>query len=167
MQPLDPATTPSVSRTPWSAASEPAPIVLAFYRRLRNLPLGQWADAARPAPSASSDSALPDMSLARAELRAVMDARPCVVARHRRSVQHAVSVTEGFVHRSVAGRMKKITLTAALALAARPSLPEEIFARLYAPFAELIPLHDLLAPRRAAAHGPGELAVEGRAGAMC
>ena len=173
MQTPDPAMPSSTPLAPANAGQAPLPIVVAFYRRLRNLPLGAWADVAlgaapigddrRPAAGDPSSAAQ-----ARARLREIMNVRPRVVARHRRTVQQTVAVAEGFVHRAVAARMKKVALTASLALAARPWLTEETFARLYAPFADLIPLDELTADPSAAprARRPVEL-DGGAAGAMC
>jgi hypothetical protein len=169
MAPLDPVTTPRPEPLATPASSESASIVLAFYQRLRRLPLGLWADAARPAaalPGVARAAQLPGKH-ARAQLREVMNARPRTVARHRRRVQHAVAVAEGIVDGPAAMRMKKVTLAAALALTARPLLPEDVFARLYAPFAELIPLRDLSSPPRATTLGLGAHGADDEAGAMC
>jgi len=58
-------------------------------------------------------------------------------------VDELVSVAEGFVAPGTTARMKKVALTAALALVARPDLSEEDFEWLYAPFADTIPIDSL------------------------
>ena len=117
MQTPDPAMTSSSPLAPATAGQAPLPIVVAFYRRLRYLPLGKWADVALGAAPIGDDErpAAGDQSAAaqaRARLREIMSVRPRVVARHRRNAQQMVAVAEGFVHRSVALRMKKVALTA-------------------------------------------------------
>jgi hypothetical protein len=117
-----------------------------FTERLRRLPLGIWASVAeaRPAraPGGESDAEGADAA-ARARLRRAADEMPGTVARLRQRVYGLVAVTEGFVPPGASARMKKVALSAALALAVRPYLTEADFARLYRPFAEVIPLETL------------------------
>ncbi|HEU4631238.1 MAG TPA: hypothetical protein VFS08_15915 [Gemmatimonadaceae bacterium] len=121
------------------------PIVLGFLEHLRRLPLGTWADAARqaddellgPAPAAASGAEM------RARLRQIMDEAPGVAMQTSRRVRDLAAVASGFVHHADVARMKKAALAAALALVARPALGEEDFARLYGPFADVVPLHEL------------------------
>lgn len=121
-------------------------IVVDFYQRLRQLPLGVWVDAAqavepttgRVEPPAPGEQ-LPPADAARARLRSIADGMPSIVTQTRRFVHDLVGVAECFVHPAIVARMKKAALTAALALVARPALGEEDFARLYAPFAGFIP----------------------------
>lgn len=120
-------------------------IALEFTDRLRHLPLGAWADAAGAAPPADAHDQAP-AAAARARLRVIADDMPSVVIQLRARVNNVVGAAEGFVHQSAVGRMKKTALTAGLALVARPALGEEDFARLYAPFADLIPARELDAP---------------------
>lgn len=132
-----------------AARSAPAPsaelpqVAFGFLEQLRRLPLGAWADAARrmdahvlvPPPPGTPASA---SSVARARLRHIVDDMPGVVGQTRRRVHDLAAVAQGFVHPAEVARMKKAALTAALAIVARPSLGEDDFERLYAPFAEHI-----------------------------
>lgn len=144
---------------PWSVGSAPPvtlehgvvmpPAVLAFLRQLKRLPLGVWADVAFSRTSRPADvvveSALPNSLVgARARLRRLIDARSGLAVRIRQRVHELVAVAEAFLHPAVVARMKKVGLSAALALAVREQLDPDDFALLYAPFAELIPLDDLL-----------------------
>jgi hypothetical protein len=129
-------------------------MVLAFYDRLRRLPLGAWiqvGEALDAKDDERRDEGRAALAFARARLRQVVDESPQLAARHGRRVQHVVTVADGVVHRTVLASMKKAALSAALALVVRPMLSDEVFARLYAPFAELIPLAELSLPAGAAA----------------
>jgi hypothetical protein len=72
-----------------------------------------------------------------------MDEAPGVAMQTSRRVRNMAAVANGFVHPADVVRMKKTALAAALALVARPMLGEADFARLYAPFADIVPLHEL------------------------
>jgi hypothetical protein len=123
--------------------AELAPSVLRFADHLRRLPLGVWADlATRVEVGGSPEDAATRGALARARLRRIVDELEGV-GRVRQRVQGLAATAEGMVHPTVARRMKKVALTAAFALAARPQLGEEDFERLYAPFATAIPLEQL------------------------
>jgi hypothetical protein len=112
--------------------------LLGFCERLRHLPLGAWASAAEPAGGSAPERA---SAAARHRLRRVVDGMPHVAEQSRRRVLDLVAAAEGFVHPATVARMKKCALTAALAIAARPTLGEDDFAQLYRPFATLIPPH--------------------------
>ena len=120
------------------------PVVLAFLESLRQLPLGAWSDAVRRTEELDARRpGSPERNAAgRARLRHLVESAPSLTARIRTRVHDTVAVLEGFVHPVDVLRMKKAALGAALALAARDDLDENDFARLYAPFAELIPLSE-------------------------
>jgi hypothetical protein len=151
--------TPAPSDVPFRAAEIPVS-VQRFSERLRHLPLGIWAELAERFDQGYTDDGMPNAMetvAARHRLREIVDRMPNAVARVRSRVIGLVSCAEGFFRPEVLMRMKKVALTAALALAARPYLAPEEFERLYAPFAAVIPLEDLvLAP---AASVDGERSV--------
>lgn len=128
--------------TPPSSASGIPSSVLWFLEQLRRLPMGAWADAARLAEA----SRPPQTTLGslhaggRARLRHAVDASPVLTTRVRARVHDIVAVLDGFLHPVDVLRMKKAALDAALAVAAKSSLDPDDFDRLYAPFADLIPL---------------------------
>ena len=154
MQAPETATTAPAQLPAFRPCTSPAPVVLAFYERLRRLPLGAWVEIGE-ALDAKADESTPDggiaLASARAQLRRVVDGSPRLAARHHRRVQQVVTEADGVVHRSVSASMKKAALSAALALVVRPMLAEDVFARLYAPFSDLIPLDELSAPQGTAA----------------
>lgn len=115
-----------------------ARVVREFCRRLRQLPLGAWVQAA--ARAAEMDEVLRP---ARARLRACVDRMPRSGVHVIPRVQDLASVTEGLVNPITSARMRKVALTAALALFARPQLSADDFRLLYEPFADAIPLADL------------------------
>lgn len=124
------------------------PLAAGFLERLRRLPLGSWADAARALDESggltlSGDVSAPLTDAARARLRWLMDEMPGVTTKARRRVHDLAAVAQGFLHPREVARMKKAALTAVLALVARPDLDDDEFARLYAPFATLLPLEAL------------------------
>lgn len=128
-----------------------------FSERLRHVPIGRWAELAdRVTLSRSADAPYADdpnaTAAARARLREIADGMPGAVTRVRGRILELVSCAEGFFRPDVLRRMKKVALTAALALTARPYLAPEEFDRLYEPFASTIPLSDLVAPT-APVHG--------------
>lgn|GEM_PF-2560761 len=123
-----------------------SPVVWVFLEQLRRMPLGDWAAAAarldgrEPRQAIWFDSAaLPGAEL-RARLRELVNSTPEVAAQVRWRVLDLIAVAEGFLPPREVRRMKKAALTAALALQTRPDLQPDEFARLYAPFMELIPL---------------------------
>ena len=121
-----------------------------FSERLRHLPLGVWAELAdridyvrhADLPTYSEDHNA--VAAARARLREVADGMPGAVTRVRGRVLELVSCAEGFFRPDTLRRMKKVALTAAIALTARPQLAQEEFERLYEPFSGVIPLEDLM-----------------------
>jgi hypothetical protein len=125
------------------------PAVVGFLERLRRLPLGAWVEAGRRLEELDRDEravhgrARPSLGSVRARLREVVDRSPHVVARARHRVLDQAAVAQGFVHPAELSRMKKAALAAVLALVARPTLGEERFARVYEPFAGIIPLDSL------------------------
>lgn len=128
-----------------------------FSERLRHMPLGVWAELAErvnvhlaDAHGSREQSAT---AAARARLREVADEMPGAVVRVRGRVLELISCAEGFLRPEVLGRMKKVALTAAIALAVRPHLAREEFDRLYAPFASAIPVDELAAASPAAGEG--------------
>ena len=145
---------PDPFAAPYPARYERAhmtPAAVAFLERLRRLPLGVWADAAARLDDegglATDDGvSTPVTDAARARLRQLVDRTPTVAARVRRRVHDLVAVAQGFLHPREVARMKKAALTAALAVHVRPALRPDEFARLYAPFAALVPLETLDAP---------------------
>ncbi len=147
-----------IQHEPWSHGSTPPvtlehgvaipPVVLAFLQRLKRLPLGIWADVAftrtaRTADVTVRNGAASSLAEARARLRKLIDTRPGLAARIRPRVYELAGVAEAFLHPAVVARMKKVGLTASLALGVRDHLSEEDFEQLYAPFAELIPIKEL------------------------
>lgn len=113
-------------------------IVVRFCERLRHLPLGVWADASERVERADSLA-----RAARGRLRQTVERMPWAKGHVTPRVNELVSVAEGFVAPGTTARMKKVAVTAALALVARPDLSDEDFKWLYAPFADTIPLDSL------------------------
>ncbi|HUF28163.1 MAG TPA: hypothetical protein VMM18_14400 [Gemmatimonadaceae bacterium] len=112
-----------------------------FFTRLHHVPLADWIEAAVPTADGTfvdryeSDEA----RAARRRLRDIADRYPAAVNLARARVQHFVTAAEGFTAPSIVARMKRVALTAALALVARPHLSRDDFELLYGPFATLIP----------------------------
>lgn len=116
----------------------PARTVVRFYARLRKLPLGVWAELADTEPSARAISAA-----ALKRLHARLDRLPGISTRVNRRVHELTAVAEEFVPAAAASRMKRVALSAALALLVREQIPEEDFRTLYEPFATVIPVAEL------------------------
>lgn len=132
-----------------------------FSERLRHMPLGVWAELAErvnvhlaDAPASREANA---SAAARARLREIADQMPGAVVRVRGRVLELIACAEGFLRPDVLVRMKKVALTAAIALAARPQLASEEFDRLYAPFASAIPLEDLAAAGSSGGEGESQV----------
>lgn len=127
----------SVPRVPAHAGENVAlPVdVVDFLNGLRRLPVGEWADAARDAERAGQGAAT-------ATLRRVVAGMPRIAALTQRRVRNMVEVAQGCVDDESTGAMRRVALNAALALATRDALGDEMFAQLYAPFDALIPLPD-------------------------
>lgn len=138
---------------------EATPYVVAFFRRLRRIPVGAWSQQAASDPHAAkprmTDTAIPAIertpdavadSAARARLREIMDTMPDVVRRIRQRIDHEVAVVDRMAPRATIARMRRATRLAACAIAARPWLTPDEFDRLYRPFAEIIPADSLDMP---------------------
>lgn len=155
----------SPGRGPYHAARESAygemtPMVQQFFARLMRLPLEAWIRRSPPKAGWASDIMLADRSddegstsLARARLRSIMDQMPSALARAKHRVHDITDCTAGLAAEAVRAPMTRAALTAALALIARPYLTADEFARLYSPFAELIPVEAL---EVAARYRPGD-----------
>jgi hypothetical protein len=121
-----------------------------FSERLRHLPMGMWAELSeRTGQTSVADArvAAHDANagaVARRRLREVANSMPGAVVRVRGKILEMVACAEGFVRPDVIARMKKVALTAAIALTARPHLAPDEFDTLYEPFAGAIPLADLV-----------------------
>jgi hypothetical protein len=115
----------------WQVESPPA--VLAFMEHLRCLPLRDWAQASDQVGS----------SPPRAHLRREMDRAPRLARVARRKIDDLLAATEGLISDPTRHAMRKVALTAVLAVAARERLSPGAFEHFYAPFAELIPVESL------------------------
>jgi hypothetical protein len=120
-------------------------VVLPFLVRLKRVPLATWMRASLPLADGPDDDDFdsPLSAAARARLRAIVEHMPSGVNFARSRVHDYVAVAEGFAPPVVVMRMKRVALTAALALLARPHLSAAEFDRLYGPFATLIPPSEL------------------------
>ena len=116
-----------------------------FFARLRKVPLSAWIDAAVPFADVrgEDDFESEPTAAARARLRAIVDRMPAGLTLAKERVQDYAAVAEGFAPHGVVSRMKRVALTAALALLARPLLSQAEFDRLYKPFSALIPVEEL------------------------
>lgn len=116
-----------------------------FFTRLRKVPLSSWIDAAVPFVDVRGDDDFESepTAAARARLRAIVDRMPAGLTLAKSRVQDYAAVAEGFAPHGVVSRMKRVALTAALALLARPHLSKADFDRLYKPFSALIPVEEL------------------------
>lgn len=126
-------------------AADESTVLREFFARLRKVPLSAWINAAVPLADVrgSDDFESDSTARARARLREIMDRMPAGVSLAKARVQDYIAVAEGFVPHGVVSRMKRVALTAALALIARPHLSRSEFERLYGPFANLIPADEL------------------------
>lgn len=129
--------------------------VLTFLTRLRRTPLEAWhrcAEADRHVWSRSAPAdadAAPDASAAweeladqqsRARLREALETMPDAVRRIRQRIDSELTILDGMISAAAVSRMRRAARLAACAVAVRQHLSPEDFARLYRPFAELIPL---------------------------
>ena len=136
------------------------PAVARFLQRLRRTPADAWlrqaaadehiASKLRAGTAAASlaerrAGSLEDR-LARARLRDIMDAMPAVARRIRQRIDEELSGHDGIATVGTLAQMRRAARLAACALAARPMLADDEFARLYRPFASLIPADELTAP---------------------
>ncbi|HSJ64829.1 MAG TPA: hypothetical protein VK922_13120 [Gemmatimonadaceae bacterium] len=133
---------PAPQDAPFRAAEIPVSVIR-FSERLRHLPLGIWAELSERIGRTGDGYTEFDAAAARRRLRQIADGMPSSVTRVRGRILELVSCAEGFFRPDVLSRMKKVALTAALALAVRPHLAADEFARLYEPFSSVIPLDDL------------------------
>jgi hypothetical protein len=134
---------PSVELTGGSA--DEATVLREFFTRLRKIPLSAWIDAAVPLADVRGDDDFESepTAMARARLRAVVDRMPGGLTLAKSRVQDYAAVAEGFAPHGIVSRMKRVALTASLALIARPHLSRTEFERLYRPFEKLIPADEL------------------------
>jgi hypothetical protein len=130
--------------------------VTAFLTRLRRTPADAWSRSAaadehvvakvRPgsaAPPAERREEAREDRLARARLRVILDSMPMVARRVRRRIDEELALLDGIATVGMLTQMRRAARLAAFALAARPLLTDEEFARLYRPFATLIPPDEL------------------------
>ena len=139
--------------------------VVAFFGRLRRVPIGTWcrmagddphvtaprsgSEGLPPASDSPGDPLLPEAQadrVARARLRELIEEMPGVARRIHRRIDDEVAVVAGIAPPEMVVRMRRAARLAACAVAARPWLSPEEFERLYRPFAELIPLGSLDTP---------------------
>ena len=130
--------------------------VLAFFGQLRRVPIGAWCDLADSDPHVVTLSELERQTaavdiareaqadrMARAHLREVMETMPNAVRRIRSRIDREIGIVEGIASPGTVRRLRRAARLAACAVAARTSLSPGEFARLYRPFAELIPTTEL------------------------
>ena len=131
------------------SASLPAPAV-EYLRRLRGLPLYAWAGAARAVETIRAQGNTEDdartTAAAHAALRDTVEAIPGLAIHMRRCVDNLAAIAETCLDAEDTVRMQRAALCAALAVAARAELGEQLFRRLYAPFEPLIPSEELFQP---------------------
>ncbi len=126
--------------------------VLAFFGQLRRVPIGAWCQLAEndphllPREDLERQTAAMDLAReaqadrqARAHLREVMETMPSAVRRIRNRIDREIGIIEGIASPTTVRRLRRAARLAACAIAARPLLSPGEFARLYRPFAELIP----------------------------
>lgn len=132
--------------TTGAADRELPAVVIEYLLRLRRLPVGTWNDAAQALADAERDASTApsatSLAAAHATLRRIVAGVPGLAVQTQRRVQNMVEMATG-MHVTDCAWMKRAALTAALALAVRPSLGEGLFAQLYAPFEPCIPLAEL------------------------
>ena len=119
------------------------PIVLDYLNRLRQLPVGAWADAGQALHMAEltiGSSGRPGpVAAARATLRRVVGQMPALAVQTQRRVQDMVEIAGACLQAETVAPMRRAALSAALALATRDAIGEKAFERLYAPFEPFIP----------------------------
>ncbi|MBA3890722.1 MAG: hypothetical protein H0X64_09330 [Gemmatimonadaceae bacterium] len=130
-----------------AADKELPAVVIEYLLRLRRLPVGAWNDAAQALVAAERDAgsapSADSIAAAHAALRRIVAGVPGLAVQTQRRVQNMVEMAGTCMHISDCTKMKRAALTAALALAVRSALGEPLFAKLYAPFEQYIPLADL------------------------
>jgi len=145
-----PATRSVATAAEWYGATTAQ--VLAFFGQLRRVPIGAWCQLAEndphllPAEEAEPHATAIELARetqadrqARAHLREVMETMPNAVRRIRNRIDRDIGVLEGIASPTSVRRLRRAARLAACAIAARPLLSPSEFARLYRPFAELIP----------------------------
>ncbi len=145
-----PATKSVATAAEWYGATTAQ--VLEFFGQLRRVPIGAWCQLAENDPhllpfdelerqTAAMDFAREAQAdrLARAHLREVMETMPNAVRRIRNRIDREIGVIEGIAAPATVRRLRRAARLAVCAIAARPLLSPGEFARLYRPFAELIP----------------------------
>lgn len=148
--------------TPWTVPPTPAMEawygsashhVARFLHRLRCIPASTWLEtievdphlhgSARPgaAPQARIAFALEEQAdyVARQRLHDALESMPAVVRRIRHRINTDLAIFHGILPEAAVQRMRRAAHLAAFALAAHPLLDADDVARLYRPFAELIP----------------------------
>ena len=142
---LDRTTVPAPSVKRAGGDADDNTVLREFFTRLRKVPLSAWIDAAVPYADTrgEDDFESEPTSVARARLRAIVDRMPAGLTLAKARVQDYAAVAEGFAPHGVVSRMRRVALTAALALIARPHLSQADFERLYRPFSALIPVDEL------------------------
>jgi len=158
-QTTTPATHPSgptsVGRDWYGAAGAQ---VIAFFGRLKRVPIAVWHRSAQAdphigarEPGAADEAPAAVRTLreeqadqvARARLRDAMETMPGVVRRIRRRIDQEMAIVDGIATPETVTRMRRAARLAACAVAARPLLTPDDFARLYRPMADVIPPHEL------------------------
>ena len=137
---------PEPLRTAADLVGDPTPLVRAFFAALRRLPLKTWMAVASltwRAPESPFTEG-PEYRLSRRRLRKVLDGMPWIVGWVRSQVHDVVEVATAFIPGTAPRPLGRVALVAALALVARPYLSDTDFARLYEPFAGLIPPDELM-----------------------
>ena len=149
-----PATRTVASGAEWFGATTAQ--VMAFFGQLRRVPIGAWCELADSDPHVATSSDLERQTaavdiareaqadrMARAHLREVMETMPSAVRRIRSRIDREIGIVEGIASPGTVRRLRRSARLAACAVAARTFLSPGEFARLYRPFAELIPTTEL------------------------
>lgn len=125
---------------------DPTPLARAFFAALRRLPLSTWVAVARLTWRSKEEpfTESAEYRLARRRLRQVLDGMPWMVGWVKRQVGDTVDVAAAFLPGVAPKPLTRVALLAAFALVARPYLSATDFARLYEPFAALIPPDELI-----------------------
>jgi hypothetical protein len=145
-----PATRSVATGAQWYGATTAQ--VLAFFGQLRRVPIGAWCQLGEndlhllPGDELERQMAAMDLAceaqadrVARAHLREVMETMPNAVRRIRNRIDREIGIIDGIASPATLRRLRRAARLAACAIAARPALSPGEFARLYRPFAELIP----------------------------
>lgn len=147
-------TSPAASHEGWYGSGSPH--VARFLAQLRCIPAAEWLRVTDTperaidgdAREAGFDRLLEEQAnvAARFRLCQALEAMPHVVRRISERINHDLAVFRGIIPPRPLLRMQRMAHLAAFGLAARNLLDREDVARLYRPFAELIPMpRDLVA----------------------